>query len=254
MVLSIPTLLITTSPTPCQQVFCAQGTNLCYNLPVLRPSPKRNKAWGKFVRARRLARSESQEAFGAHFGIGGAYISGWEVHGKVPAREVVIRGVKVLGEDEQEWLQIAGYEPATLDQIGLTVSEPIGERSGAVETPAVIGDVGVSGTVTWRTGSFHEEGTPMPNRFCLMVDSRAVGEFRYGTTMLIECDRVPTPGCYVVVKDANDAFRLVRFRSRRGPQLEVESVGPFNPGQAVTCEAAIVGVVSRLLDVPMLPE
>ena len=118
--------------------------------------------------------------------------------------------------------------------------------------PAIIGDVGDGGAVTWRAGVFDEEGKPMPNRFCLLVDSRAIGEFRYGTTILIESDRVPIPGSYVVVKDASDDFRLVRFRSRRGPQLEVESVGPFNPGQSVTCEAEIVGVATKLLDVPLL--
>ena len=186
-----------------------------------------------------------------HFGVGGAYISGWEVHGKVPAREVVIRGVKVLGENMHEWLQIAGHELPTLAQAGMRLLEQIGERSGAAETPVIIGDVGDGGTVIWRAGVFDEEGTPMPNRFYLIVDSRAVREFRYGTTMEVESDRIPTPGCYVVVK-ANDDFRLVRFHSRRGPQLEVESVGPFNPGQSVTCEAEIVGVATKLLDVPLL--
>ena len=205
----------------------------------------RSKEWGRFVRRQRLSRKESQEAFGGHFGIGGAYVSGWEVHGKVPAREIIERGVAALGGDLQEWLRLAGVE----DDLGGIVGEEVSAPEPLTTLP-ILGGIDEHGII-----GFGPAGPPDMEgalRFALRAEAASPGAFiQAGDVVHFEVCDTAKRNDHVLIEEADGTRRLVRLVSS-DPENRAVRVLPIDAPalpKPIRIEARIVARLTALLKV-----
>jgi len=200
------------------------------------------------VQRKREARRESLESFAAHFGIGGAYVSGWEVHGRVPRRRVIERGVASLGEDPGPWLTAAGYD----EHLGVTLGEPVAGADLTIDTGAPkVGSMSDS-IVEFDAGHAPDQGAAM--RYAVVVASGwAGGAFQTGDVLLFEqVDSAPR-NARVIVREADGTCRLVRYIrtvSANEREMSVQLLDAPGLQKPVTVKAQIIArlIGMRTLD------
>ena len=157
------------------------------------------------MQRKREARAESLETFAAHFGVTGGYVSGWEVHGKVPHRRIIERGVAALGEDLATWLREAGIT----DELGGIISERVSAPELDGNAP-ILGEIDEHGII-----EFDPEGVTALEgavRFALRATSSSLGGFiQPGNVLHFEACETAKRNDHVLIRETDGTHRLVRF-------------------------------------------
>jgi transcriptional regulator with XRE-family HTH domain len=209
--------------------------------------------WREFVRSRRG--HLSQAAFGRHFEVSGSYVSAWENSGVVPSEDIIKRGAEALGDDPYDWMQAAGYAYGPDSPLGIgpqAVAEPALPPDQAQQPlPAVVGQVGDLGVVSWEGEGDQEVPVSRTDRYRLVLASGEVAAHLWsGKSVVIDPRLEPRRDDLVILREADGVCRLALFRGKkrhnRAVKLRVEVLGA--PGLARTAEvdAEVIGVLDTI--------
>ena len=194
----------------------------------------------------------TQLEFASRMGISESRLSQIE-RGAVPPEARLVQMVQTFGGDEvlPDWLQAAGYESEGEGKCAGHCGDAADEDSKPVfldalavaesaATLPLLGQVHEDGRVEYLEG----KGEEVVATHTLCVVDRGLGAtFLAGDLIVIETELDPATGDWVVVKNGEDDFWLVRFASRSKDKLHVEPVRRVGIGKEVELEGSVVGVV-----------
>ena len=188
------------------------------------------------MRRKREARGESLESFAVHFGMSGGYVSGWEVHGKVPRRRVIECGVASLGEDLATWLREAGIT----DELGGILGEKVSALQPDPKIP-IVGTIGEHGII-----QFHPEAVAALEgnvRFALRVATSSPGALlQAGDVVHFETCETAKRNDHVLIEEADGTHRLVRLVNFDAEARVVKALPVDAPAlpKAIRIEAKVI--------------
>ena len=196
----------------------------------------------------------TQLEFASRMGISESRLSQIE-RGSVPPEPRLIQMVEAFGGEENlsDWLNAAGYVESEGE------GQCAGNAAGAVDGDSRPACSDAAAVAEWAAtlpllGKVHEGGRIeyLPERgeagvvaiYSLEVVDRGLGAmFLAGDLIVIETERDPAPGDWVIVKNGEDDFWLVRFASREADKLRVQPIRHLGIGSGTDVSGSIVGVL-----------
>lgn len=167
------------------------------------------------LKTNRKRASLTQKELAEKAKISTSYLNLIETGKKKPTASVIRRLAKALGEDPEEWLDIAGYtvEGARGEKLASTISPGLGVDAAAIR---IVGELGAGGS------KFYDQDGPLevlPNTAVRVMDGslQAFG-YQTGDLLLVRKDNI-FPGDLVVCMEGGEPLLKIGDESSYGENV-----------------------------------